>query len=91
MSISAASVSAALRRGGLRPLPSGTSRMREGLRVSRSWQSVRVTADLNSNRDAIEMAKWAAEILTAAGYVLDAEQDQTGFNVTERTPTEETA
>ena len=43
MTITASSVSAALRRGGLRPLPSGTSRMREGLRVSRSWQSVRVS------------------------------------------------
>jgi hypothetical protein len=76
-------VSRHLAKVGLRPLPSGTSRMREGLRVSKSWQKVRVTADLNSSREAADLAIAAREALIAAGFVIETLPDTPGaFYVT---------
>lgn len=63
-------VSRVLREAGFRPLPSGTSRMREGLRVSQSGTEVRVTADLDSWRAAARLADDAADALIGR-YDLD--------------------
>lgn len=65
---SASAVSAALRRAGFSPLGSGTSRMREGIRVSSSLHAVTVTVDLDHSGKADRMAADVEEALTAAGY-----------------------
>ena len=83
---SASAVSRALRVGGLRPLPSGTPYTREGLRVSRSLQRVRVVADLDSEARAAELATLAAAILSEAGYTIDPTDQPVAFYVTSRTP-----
>ena len=76
MTTSAAAVSAALRRGGLRPLGSGTSRMREGIRVSKfSVGAVRVGFDFDSDRLADRLCSDAFEILTTSGYQVDRPAD----------------
>lgn len=65
----AATISRILREGGLRPLPSGTSRMREGIRVSKSFGGeVRISFDFDSNRCARELRAVAEEILKAHLY-----------------------
>lgn len=72
--ITAASVSGALRRGGLNPLGSGTPRTREGIRVSGGLFGVRVTADLDNEGDARALALEAAQVLGAAGYEFSYER-----------------
>lgn len=80
---SAAAVSAALRRAGFNPLGSGTSRMREGLRVSTSvWPgSVRVSADLDSENAAERMAAEAQTALAEAGYQVKPADSRSSFYV----------
>ena len=78
--ITASAVSRTLRRGGLNPLGSGTSRNREGLRVSDSLRTgslrrVRVTADLDSEYAAGQMIEAAADILAAADYGVELNDD----------------
>ena len=59
--------------------------MREGLRVSRSFRSVYVTADLDSPRQAAALAIAAREALIAAGYAVETIADNpAAFYVKER-------
>lgn len=64
---SAASVSALLRRSGFNPLGSGTSRTREGLRISQSLTGVTVSADMDSDNAAERMSIDAEETCREAG------------------------
>lgn len=64
---SAAAVSRFLATKGIRPLPSGTSRMREGVRVSGSLGTVSVSVDLDSDRDAKFLTDEIVAELVAAG------------------------
>lgn len=72
----AASVSRTLASNGLRPLPSGTSRNREGIRVSRSSVGVRVVIDLDSPREAALLTQEVTATLRGEGFhVLDVTSD----------------
>lgn len=76
----AAAVSRALRAGGLLPLPSGTARDREGIRVSASvvgTTSVMVSIDAPGAR--ARLSNEVEEILDAAGYSWDIASSQAGF------------
>ena len=64
-------VSRALRRAGFRPLPSGTPRTREGLRVSRAATHVVVLVDLDSASAAARATDDVFDTLAAKGYVVD--------------------
>lgn len=64
----AAAVSRALRRQGFRPLPSGTSRNREGIRVSQSPGHVAVTADIDRTGNATELVDEMFQALASSGY-----------------------
>jgi hypothetical protein len=80
---SAAAVSAALRRVGFNPLGSGTPRTREGIRVTGSLERVRVVADLDSERAAVDLAIAARQALIGAGYSVDTSTgDPAAFYVT---------
>jgi hypothetical protein len=81
---SAAAVSAALRRVGFNPLGSGTPRTREGIRVTgSSLERVRVVADLDSERAAVDLAIAARQALIGAGYSVDTSTgDPAAFYVT---------
>lgn len=79
--LTASSVSARLRRAGLNPLGSGTSRQREGLRVSQNTWGVRVVADLDSEREAQLMSELAEAALAAHRYVI-RRTGSAGFYVT---------
>lgn len=68
----AQSVSRVLADAGERPLPSGTSRMREGIRVTKnSGTGVAVIVDHDSERESAERADRLATILTDAGFTLE--------------------
>ena len=77
----AAAVSAALRRAGFAPMGSANRRSREGLRVTQSGNRVRVCADLNSDREAADLAVAARQALKAAGYVLSLTDNPAAFYV----------
>jgi hypothetical protein len=79
---SAAAISRKLRAAGFNPLGSGSSRNRQGLRVSSSVAGVRVVADLDNQRAAADMAADAREAL-AGSYDL-TEVDGGAFYVTGR-------
>lgn len=66
--MNAAAVSRTLARAGLRPLPSGTSRMREGIRVSRGIADVvaRVIVDFDDEAAAARRSVEVEEILSTA-------------------------
>jgi hypothetical protein len=77
----AAAVSRALRAGGLRPLPSGTPRGREGVSVSASVfgrSSVIVSIDAPGAR--ARLAESVEEILREAGYVVEQSSVREGFD-----------
>lgn len=83
---SAAAISGALRRLGFNPLGSGTSYDRQGLRVKgSSLGKVRVVADLDSDRQAHDLAVAARMALVGAGYALEVpEEGAAWFYVTGR-------
>lgn len=72
MTITAASISGRLKRAGFHPLPSGTSRNREGIRVSRAALpgAVRVTVDLDSDSAAETLAAELEQTLTDSGLLV---------------------
>lgn len=90
----AAAVSRTLREAGMRPLPSGTPRSREGIRVSRTSlpATAYVSVDVDLPRKAARMAADVAEVLTEAGYAVEAceraEGDAPAFYVTRPAATE---
>lgn len=76
----AAAVSRALRAGGLMPLPSGTARGREGIRVTAgvlSTTSVIVSIDAPGAR--ARLADSVSEVLVAAGYAVEETGREEGF------------
>lgn len=65
----AARVSGLLKKSGFNPLPSESSRLREGLRVKAiSASECRVVVDLDSERATDEWLADAAEVLRDGGY-----------------------
>jgi hypothetical protein len=67
-----ASVSRTLAQAGLRPLPPGTSRDREGIRVRASHAStVRVAVDLDGDRERDLLAMDVAAALRSAGFQVE--------------------
>jgi hypothetical protein len=64
----AASVSRSLASEGLRPLPSGTSRNREGIRVRSGCDSVTVVVDLDSDVERDLLALDVAAALRSHGF-----------------------
>lgn len=67
----AAAVSRILASAGERPLPSGTTRRREGIRVSASVSGIsRVFVDHDNEREAARRSEALEEILKQAGYVI---------------------
>jgi hypothetical protein len=74
--ISASSVSRDLAALGVRPLPSGTSRMREGVRVTGSLGTVRVSVDLDSENMARRRADDIEEALRGKGYTVERASEQ---------------
>lgn len=68
----AAAVSRKLRAAGIRPLPSGTSRMREGVRVTTDAldNTANVSVDIDLPRKAARIANQIEEVLVAAGYTV---------------------
>lgn len=76
----AAAVSRALRAGGIRPLPSGTPRDREGVRVSSSiLESASVTVSIDAPGARARLAAAVEEALTAASYHVAVSSSQAGF------------
>lgn len=73
--LQASAVSRKLRAGGLRPLPSGTPRSREGVRVSQTPGHVSVLADVNAPSLAVVLADTAFAILAAANYRVERISD----------------
>lgn len=70
----AAAVSRALRAGGLRPLPSGTPRSREGVRVSPSvFETVSVVVSIDAPRQCARVAADVEEVLADAGYTVETQ------------------
>lgn len=68
--LKASTVSRQLRQQGFRPLPSGTKRSREGLRVRQGYGgTVYVVADLDSERQAMQAKHEVALVLFELGYV----------------------
>jgi hypothetical protein len=86
MSIKANIVSRALRSAGFNPLASGSPFTRQGLRVRQSGTGrVRVTADVDSPREARDLAIAARQALIGAGWTLDTNTgDEAAFYVTKR-------
>jgi hypothetical protein len=72
---SASHVSRVLAEAGERPLPSGTSRMREGIRVTNSIGYVRVVVDHDSHRESAQRAEVLRDILVGAGFCVDFATD----------------
>lgn len=69
----AAAVSRAIRSAGFRPLPSGTPRHREGVRVEKSvLGSVNVTVDTGSSSRNDRLRYQIADALVLAGYEVDS-------------------
>lgn len=67
----AAAVSRTLRTAGMRPLPSGTARTREGMRVTSSvLGQVNVSVDIDAPGRRRRIAQDAMEVLAAAGYAV---------------------
>lgn len=67
----AAGVSRALIAAGLRPLPSGTSRTREGVRVSAALPGTALVAvDIDAPTKAERTARDIAGVLSEAGYTI---------------------
>jgi hypothetical protein len=82
----ASAVSRALKEAGIRPLPSGTPRTREGLRVRRTIHPLYVAyvvADYDLDREALDVAIAARQALIGAGYRVTVNGDTggTGFYV----------
>jgi hypothetical protein len=74
----AASVSRTLAQAGVRPLPSGTSRMREGVRVRRSTgDRVLVSVDLDSANDRMLLEDEIVAVLRAEGFSVEILSDST--------------
>lgn len=78
---SAAAISGRLRKAGFNPLGGGSSRDREGLRVSGSTTSVRVCADLDSPNAARRMAADAADALRGLGYTVEMTESGEAMHV----------
>lgn len=70
-----ATVSAFLRRAGLNPLPSGTPRTREGIRVSRALNGCTVIVDLDAPTAQHRLADEVEEVLTSHGYSFNRNAD----------------
>jgi hypothetical protein len=77
-------VSAALRRSGFNPLGAESSRNREGLRVANSYSKVRVVADLDSDREAADLAVAARQALIAAGFPVETTDNPAAFYVAKK-------
>ena len=70
----AASVSRTLASNGLRPLPSGTSRNREGIRVTRTTaERIRVGIDLDSPRARAVVEDEVVNVLRAEGFSVEVQ------------------
>lgn len=83
MALTASHVSRLLRRGGLNPLGSGTSRMREGVRVTQSLGQVTVGVSIDSPRQEARVIQDVKDILTEAGLHFDVFGDHDNlFTVT---------
>lgn len=69
----AAGVSRALRRHDIRPLPSGTARSREGIRVTTSYTDARagISVDLDNTARAERIALLVTAALKAEGYTVE--------------------
>lgn len=65
----APAVAAVLRRGGLNPV-APADHAREGVKVKRSLDSVRVTIDVDNGAQAKRLAGDARQILGEAGYAM---------------------
>lgn len=75
MSATANIVSRTLAAAGERPLPSGTSRMREGIRVSSyGGGRVAVAVDQDNDREATARADDLVSILEDAGYTVERQR-----------------
>lgn len=66
----ASAVSRRIREDVMRPLPSGTPRGREGVRVSGHLQGASVAVDIDLPGKAARIADAITEALTAAGYTV---------------------
>lgn len=78
----AAVVSSTLRRAGIRPLPSGTPRGREGVRVSRGVGGAtiaHVSVLIDSTRERKSLTDDVAAALTAAGYNVERGNDDAEY------------
>lgn len=64
----AAAVSRTLRAAGMRPLPSGTARGREGIRVSRGTHGTSVAVILDAPSERARLTADVVKALTDAGY-----------------------
>lgn len=83
--LQASTVSRFLAANDLRPLPSGTSHAREGIRVKRSLRAVYVVADYDSTGEAKFMADELFKVLEAR-YDVQLTSDGTAMYVTEQVP-----
>lgn len=79
--LTASTVSSRLRKAGFNPLGSGSSRNREGVRVSQSMHRVYVVADLDNPSAAQRMAADVAEALTGYGYAVAVTGDRCAMYV----------
>jgi hypothetical protein len=79
---SASAVSGALRQAGFNPVGSGSRRA--GLKVRTSYKRVRVTADLDSDRAAADLAVDARQALVGAGYEVQSTEEANAFYVVGR-------
>jgi hypothetical protein len=83
--MNASTISRHLRSVGFQPMGSANRRTRQGLRVTDGYSGVRVCADLDSDREAADLAIAARQALIAAGYTLNLESDNpAAFHVTGR-------
>lgn len=76
MSLTASRVSRLLRQGGLNPLGSGTSRMREGVRVTQSLGQVTVGVSIDSPNQEGRVVQDVKDILTEAGLAFEVYGDR---------------
>lgn len=69
----AAGVSQTIRRTVMRPLPSGTARSREGVRVTSGWhtRNAHVAVGIDLPRKAQRVTDQITEALTDAGYTVE--------------------
>lgn len=86
--VSPSTVSRKLRQAGMRPLPSGTPRDREGVRVSGSSRrtglpsldAVSVVVSIDGPAHRARIAVDVVEVLTGAGYIVEETARQDGLD-----------